>query len=208
MGVELVRGRQLDDLAEVHDRDAVAHVPHDGEVVRDEDDGQAEVALELAQEVQDLRLDRHVERGDRLVGHDELRLQRDRAGHADALALAAGELVRQAVVVLRVEPDERHELLDAQLALALVVLDPVDDERLGDDRADRLARVERRVGVLEDHLHVAPQRLELPARQRRDVPALEADRARRRVHQAQQQPGGRRLAAAALADDARTSRRA
>ena len=34
----------------------------------------------------------------------------------------------------------------------------VDHERLADDRADRLARVQRRVRVLEDHLHLAPQR--------------------------------------------------
>jgi len=41
------------------------------------------------QQVQHLRPDRHVERGHRLVGDDHLRLERDRAGHADALALAA-----------------------------------------------------------------------------------------------------------------------
>ena len=38
-------------------------------------------------------------------------LQRERAGDADALPLAAGELVRVAVVVLRVEPDDVHDLL-------------------------------------------------------------------------------------------------
>ena len=48
----------------------------------------------------------------------ELRLQRDRAGDADALALAAGELVREPVVVLGVEPDLLHQLLDQHAALA------------------------------------------------------------------------------------------
>ena len=103
--VELVGVGQLDDLAEVHHRDAVAHVAHDGEVVGDEDQRQPELALQVAQQVEDLRLDRHVERGDRLVGDDQLRLERERARDADALALAAGELVRIAVVVLGVEPD-------------------------------------------------------------------------------------------------------
>ena len=117
--VELVGVGQLDDLAEVHHRDAVAHVAHDREVVGDEDQRQAEVALEVAQQVEDLRLDRHVERGDRLVGDDQLRLERERARDADALALAAGELVRVAVVVLGVEPDRVHQLLDRALALAL-----------------------------------------------------------------------------------------
>ena len=67
----------------------------------------------LLEQVQDLRLHRHVERRDRLVADDQLRLQRERAGDADALPLAARELVRVAVVVLRAEADAREQLLDA-----------------------------------------------------------------------------------------------
>ena len=102
---ELVGGRELDDLAEVHHRDPVAHVAHDRQVVGDEDHRQPEVALQVAQEVEDLRLDRDVERRHRLVGDDDPRAERERARDADALALAAGELVRVAVVVLGVQPD-------------------------------------------------------------------------------------------------------
>ena len=61
-------GSDLDDAAEIHHRDAVADVPHDREIVRDEQDREAELALQVAQQVEDLRLDRDVERGDRLVG--------------------------------------------------------------------------------------------------------------------------------------------
>ena len=68
--------------------------------------------LQVLQQVDDLRLDRHVERGDRLVGHQQLGAQGERPGDADALALAAGELVRVAVVVLRVEADDLEQLLD------------------------------------------------------------------------------------------------
>ena len=88
-------------------------------------------------------------------------LQRERARDADALALAAGELVRIAVVVLRVEPDPVHQVLHRALALALALVHAVDRERLADDRADRAPRVQRRVRVLEDHLHLAPQRLDV-----------------------------------------------
>ena len=38
--VELLRRRELDDLAEVHHRDPVGDMAHDGEVVGDEDEGQ------------------------------------------------------------------------------------------------------------------------------------------------------------------------
>ena len=64
------------------------------EVVRDEDVREVEVVLEVVEQVDHLRLDRDVERGDRLVGDDQLRVQRERARDADPLALPAGELVR------------------------------------------------------------------------------------------------------------------
>ena len=49
------------------------------------------------EQIDDLALDRNVERGNRLVADDELRLDRKRARDADALALAAGELMRIAI---------------------------------------------------------------------------------------------------------------
>ena len=61
--------------------------------------------LQVLQQVDDLRLDRDVQRRDRLVADDEVRVQRERAGDADPLALAAGELVRVAVAASRGQPD-------------------------------------------------------------------------------------------------------
>ncbi len=63
--------------------------------------GEAELVLQVLEQVEDLRLDRDVERRDRLVADDQLRLERERAGDADPLALAARELVRVAVDVSR-----------------------------------------------------------------------------------------------------------
>ena len=116
--VDVVLRADLDDLAEVHHRDAVGDVAHDGQVVRDEDVGQAEVALQRLEQVDDLRADRDVERRDRLVEDDQLRVERERARDADALPLAAGELVREAVRVLGREADGAQQLVDAQPALA------------------------------------------------------------------------------------------
>ena len=50
--------------------------------------------LKLEEEVQDLCLDRHVQRRDRFVRNDQTWIQRKCAGDADTLTLAAGELVR------------------------------------------------------------------------------------------------------------------
>ena len=170
--VELLRRRELDELAEVHDRDPVGDVADDAEVVRDEDVGEVELVLELLEQVDHLRLDRDVEGGDRLVGHDQLRAQRERARDPDPLPLPARELVREAVVVLRREADLLEQLLDGLLAL-LAVADPVDAHRVADDRADALARVQARVGVLEDHLHLAAKRPQRAGAQLADRAAVE-----------------------------------
>ena len=83
--------------------------------------------------------------------------ERQRAGDGDALALAAGKFVRVAAHLLRRQPDAAEQRGDAVLDLA-AARDAVDDERLADELADRHARVERGVGVLEHHLDVAADR--------------------------------------------------
>ena len=50
----------------------------DGEVVGDQDVGDTESLLQVAQEVHDLRLGRHVERAHRLVEHEQLGLEGER----------------------------------------------------------------------------------------------------------------------------------
>ena len=71
--VELLGVGQLDDAAEVHHRDAVRDLVDHREVVGDEDVRQLELALQVLQQVEDLRLDRDVERRHGLVADDQLR---------------------------------------------------------------------------------------------------------------------------------------
>ena len=66
-GCEHRRPGVLHDPAEVHHRHPVGDVLHHRQVVRDEQVGQPELLLQVLQQVQDLGLDRHVERRDRLV---------------------------------------------------------------------------------------------------------------------------------------------
>src|SRR5581483_7976755 len=135
-----------------------------------------------------------------LVGDDELRPEREGAGDPDALPLAAAELVRVAPERLRPEPDP-SERVDDPVA-PLVARDAVNREALCDEVAYAHARVERADGVLEDDLHVAARRLEVAARERGQVAALEGDRPGRRLDETQQRASERRLAAAGLADEA------
>jgi hypothetical protein len=87
----------LDDAPLVHDRDMVGHVAHDAEVVSDQQHRHAALALQAAQELQDLRLHRHVECRRRLVGDQQIRVVGQRHGDHDALALSARQLVRIAL---------------------------------------------------------------------------------------------------------------
>ncbi len=198
--VDLMLRAVLDDLAQVHHRNAVAEVPDDPEVVGDEDEGNAEVAAQPVEQVDDLRLDRHVKGRDGLVGDDDLGLDCQCPGDPDALALTSGELGRVPVVVLRVQPHPSQEVLDALLLLALGEV--VHLQRRLDDGAHRLAWVERAIGVLEDHLQLAPERPQLPLPDRRQLGALEEDRACRGPGEPDDRAAQRGLPTPGLTDQA------
>ena len=94
VGEELAHRRVLDELAGIHHADAVADRRDDAEVVRDVDHRHAELGAQPTQQVEDLRLRRHVETGRRLVEDDELRIAGERHRDHHALLLPARELVR------------------------------------------------------------------------------------------------------------------
>src|SRR5205085_8596025 len=121
---------------------------------------------------------------------------------ADALALAARELVRVALHRLGPQAHLAEERRDPVPALAAALGDAVVLQGLGHDLADAEPRVERRVRILEDDLQLAPNGPHLGARQAFDRPVLEPDRAGSRLDQLQNRLAGRRLAAARLADEA------
>ena len=72
--------------------------------------GDAHLVLEIAHQVQHLRLDGDVERGDGFVGGDHGGAQHQRAGDGDPLALPAGELMGIAVERLSAEANPIEHL--------------------------------------------------------------------------------------------------
>lgn len=70
----------------------------------------------------------------------------------------------------------------------------VNDQRLLDDAADPLSRIQRRGRLLEDDGHLRAQRPQFLLGVAREVPAVEFDRSGVRVLQPQREPGKRRLA--------------
>ncbi len=197
---ELCARCELDELAEVHHGDAVAEKLDRSQVVRDEEAAEAHVALEVAQEVEDRCLNRHVERRHGLVRDQHAGLQDQRTCEADTLTLPARQLVGVAIAQLGAEPDRVEDPVDAHAQLASP-RDPVQSQGLADDVATAHVRVERRVRVLEHHVQLAAQRPHLAPREVRDVYAAQANLAGRRLRQAHYAVRHRRLTAARFADE-------
>ena len=202
--VEALRGRGLHQLAKVHDRHSVAGMRDGREIVRDEQVRNAELLLQGLQQVQNLRLNRDVEGGDRLVANYEIGAQHQGPGDGDALALAAAECMRKPAQVLEREPaapgDIEHPLFELR-----PFGQTVGDERFGDDVTHRHPRVERGIGVLEDDLHVPPHGPQPAAVEVHDIDglavAVEAHLSAGRLDGAQHGAAQGRLAGAALADE-------
>jgi hypothetical protein len=169
--------------------------------VGDEDEGEPVARLHVLEQVQDLGLHRHIERGHRLVADDHLRLEHERPGDRDPLALPAGELVGPPVGGHRgVEPHRLEHLVDPFLLLGVGAALP-DAQRLRDDVLDLSARVQRRDRILEDELQPGADLAQLLAAERGEVDPLEEHVPAGRRRQLHDGAAGGGLAAARLADE-------
>ena len=193
---EDVLGRpQFDHPAKIHHQHPVADIAHRVQVVTDEQIGQVELLLQRAQQVEHLRLHRLVERGHRLIEDHHARLYRQRAGNVHPLLLTTGEFVRIALTEqVGVEADlHQHVARDAARIGPLAAM----NERTERHRiSHRHPRVQRRVAVLEHHLHVAAQSGDGDAARRANRFAVEDQLTGVALHQMQQDAGERGFAAA------------
>ena len=194
----------LHHAAATHDQDLVGQRRDHAHVMRDQRQCHAAFGDQLAQQRENLRLHRHVERGGRFVGDQQLWFAGQRHGDHGALAHAARELVR----ILRQSP--RH-VVDAHLveqlrgtrARRLPAQSAMRHQRFGDLVADGQMRRERAQRILEDHRHLRPRSAApAPASSERPpsraLPVIRA-RVRQKVHQGEKGLG---LAGAGFADDA------
>ena len=179
---QLANRRDFLNLAAVHHRHPVARFGDDRQVVGDEEDrGAGAPRLQLQHQIENLRLNRHVQRRRRLVGDDERRVQHQRHRDHHALAHAAREMVR-VLLHPRRRVGDAHFGQDGDRARVGVVpaaLGLVREDHFGDLHADREHRVQRRHRLLEHHADVvAANRPDLVPRQLQQVASVEADLAR------------------------------
>ena len=216
LGVVLARIAQdllarplLHDAAELHHHHAVGDLRDDAEVVGNEQHAGLLAPLHLTHELQDLRLRRDVERGGRLVGDQQRRIEHQRGCDHDALALAAGKLMRIGIDhLLGIGQMHRAHDLEHALAPLLRIERGVDLQHLADLVADPLDRIERGHRLLEHHGHAgAAGGAQLGIRFGGEFLALQPHRAGLDVHRVLRQQAHHRLrgdgfAGAGFADDA------
>ena len=144
----------FDQPAVAHDGDAIGNLGDHAHVMGDEQHRGAVIALQVADQRQDLLLRGDVERGGRLVRDQELGFEHQRHRDHDALALSAGQPVRiggEDAFDLG-QPylfHHRQNLLAPRPGVEI----GVDAQDFVDLAADRDDRIERRHRFLKDHRH-------------------------------------------------------
>ena len=210
VGQQLLGRGQLNDLAEVHDGDAVTHVAGYRQVMGDVEIGHVEPVGQLEHEVHDRDADAHIEHRRRLVRHYKRRVDDEGTGDGHPLALAARQLVREPEHerLSRSQTNEIEQLGDLGLAVRHGP-DPLHGEWFGNRVIDGAPGVHRLERILEDHLHVGPESPQVVfARDVGDVDhlavVLKQDLAACDFKQLDEHSAGSGLAAARLADQPET----
>ena len=165
VGEQALHTLRLDLLAGILDHDPVDGLGDHAHVVGDQDQRHAALALQVEQQVEDLRLDGDVERRGRLVGDQQLGVAGDRHGDHHPLAHAARELVREgAEPVLRRGDADEVQQLQRPGAGRLAVHALVEAQGLGELELDGEAGVQGAHRLLEDHRHVLADQIAALAR--------------------------------------------
>jgi len=172
----------FDDLSAIHYGDTGCEVTHYGHGMRDEEVGQSEFALQLRQEIHDLRTYADVERRDGLVRDDELWTQRQRPGDSDSLPLPSAEFVREALHGRLVEADRLEQLGNSRSPGGRMHAF-VNNQWFADDVIYAHAGIERTKWILKDDLHVTAKSSHFATTGREQVAAFEQNFAGGRLNQ-------------------------
>ena len=94
IGKDFSHRARFDDASLLHHADIVGELTNDAEIMGDEEKRHAHALLLLLEQLQYLRLHRHIERGCRLIGNEQFRAVRQSHCNHHALTLAARQLMR------------------------------------------------------------------------------------------------------------------
>ena len=120
--------------------------------MRNKQIGQAQLCLQLLQQIDDLRLNRDVQCSNGLIQHNELRVDGQRSGNPHPLTLSTGKLMGIAVNTICAQADNIQQVLNA-LEFFAATIQTVNGQRITDNLTDGHSRIQRGIGILIDHLH-------------------------------------------------------
>ena len=139
-------------MAVLHHGHAIGELAHQVQVVGDQQHRHPGLALQIVEQAQDLRAQRHVQRRGGLIGQQQARPARQGHGDHRALALAARELVRKAVgAAARVGNAGGGQGFDRRVPGLPAAEGLLEFQHLGHLVAHREERVQGRHRLLEDH---------------------------------------------------------
>src|SRR5512132_2687191 len=149
-----------------HDRDPVAQLDGLVDVMGDQDDRLAQLALQSEEKLVQLAANDRIHRRERLIHEHDQGVGRERASYADPLLLPPGELHRIAVPELPLQTDAVEQL---QSPLLNLLLGPVEQSWNGTDVVEHSA-VREQPTALNDVPHLTTQRGLALGAKRRAVP--------------------------------------
>ena len=156
MMIERVALPHFDNPAEIHHQCTLRRLSNKGKVMGDEEARHAQLLLQIKEDVHDLRPDGQVERTDGLIADQQLRLDRQGPRDGNALTLTARELPGIPGLGILLQSDQVQQLPGAPRPLRLV-RNAENRQALPEGFTDRLAGIQRGIGILEDVLDRAPE---------------------------------------------------
>ena len=187
------------DFTVVEDRNVIADLLHHAHLVCDDDDGDAKLFVDVADQLEDLARRLGVERARGLVAEQNFGVRGEGAGDGHALLLSAGEL-RGIGLGLILEP---HDLEEFQSSLfAPLLLSPQSGKLHREADVSEAVSLHQQVEALEDHRDLAPRRAELRGGHRVQTLSVHDDLALRRALEHIDTAHERGFAGTAHADDA------
>ena len=206
IGEEVAHRALFDFLAGILHADAFRRFGDDTHGMGNQHQGHAGFTLKLEKEVENLRLDRDIERSGRFIGNEELGIAGNRHGNHDALVHAPRKLMRIGgeTALRRRNADQRQEFDGAPAPGGLIHVE-MGFQRFHQLKADGEARIEARHRLLEDHGEVlAGDGAALARRHGQEVTTVEGHLFGRHFRSPGQKPHdgqhGNRLARAGFAD--------
>ena len=199
----VLRFAALNTFAEVHDvhSSVLRHTARRGKIVRDINDGNAQLAVEPLEEIEHRKTQRYVDHGDGFVRDDELRVHGERPRKEYSLPLPARELMG----IFFEKLVGRREFYEVEQVVDLLFQVASEPEPLADGIIERLIdgahRVERRIGILLHELYGGTVLFIVPRHAGIYVDAVERQFSRSGFQQSRDDLAERRFAAAAFAHD-------